>query len=154
VRLLGVAVCVMALASALAPSTSAQEQQDPPQTGTIVGVVLSPTGGPIIGAEVVVSGNAGDESAGTDDQGRYAVSGLNAGVYDVTISADGFKTFHQENVVLGEGAKAEVSAKLEAAGDQDSPQQLTSSPAQDAMLPDLCLRPRRFLGAAGERSHN
>jgi hypothetical protein len=64
----------------------------PQGTASIAGRVLTAdTGRPVKRARVVVSGGGrGGRSAATDDQGRYAVTGLPAGNYTITASRAGF----------------------------------------------------------------
>jgi hypothetical protein len=64
----------------------------PQGTASIAGRVLTAdTGRPVKRARVVVSGGGrGGRSTATDDQGRYAVTGLPAGNYTITASRAGF----------------------------------------------------------------
>jgi len=60
-------------------------------TAVIAGrVVAADTGRPLKRARVVVSGGGRPHVAGTDDQGRYRVTGLPAGSYTVTAAKSGF----------------------------------------------------------------
>ncbi|HET9596034.1 MAG TPA: carboxypeptidase-like regulatory domain-containing protein, partial [Anaeromyxobacteraceae bacterium] len=61
--------------------------------GSIVGDVTGDGGAPVARASVTVSPHEGAGqvgSASTDAEGRFAVDGLGAGVYDVAVGADGF----------------------------------------------------------------
>jgi len=57
-------------------------------TGAIEGVVSDPNGNPVPGARVTVTASTliSPQSANTDDQGRYRISNLPPGKYDVTVA--------------------------------------------------------------------
>src|ERR1041385_243532 len=57
-------------------------------TGAIEGVVSDPNGNPVPGAKVTVTASTliSPQSANTDDQGRYRISNLPPGKYDVTVA--------------------------------------------------------------------
>src|SRR5438093_705615 len=66
-------------------------QAAPQGTGSISGRVLAAdTGRPIKRARVIVSGGGRGRTATTDDQGRYQVTELTAGNYNITGSKNGF----------------------------------------------------------------
>ena len=71
-------------------------------TGQIVGQVLDPSGASVAGAEVTVRNKNTNftRSATTDDAGRYAVSLLPLGPYEVTAKATGFEPTAQEALVM------------------------------------------------------
>ena len=125
---LRVAVCAVALSLGIGSTVVAKQQEEPQDTGTIMGSVSTPSGAPIVGADVAISGLDGDQTFGTDDGGHYVASGLAPGVYDVTISADTFKSVQKRNVAVSGGSKVEVDAKLEE--DSAPPQQITEILAQ------------------------
>jgi hypothetical protein len=69
-------------------------------TGSINGTVTDSSGA-LVGGAVVVGTQAGTNTSvtqTTSTSGTYVLSPLNPGVYTVTITAAGFKTFTQENV--------------------------------------------------------
>jgi protocatechuate 3,4-dioxygenase beta subunit len=123
VRLVRVVVCSLALALAVGYLASAQQQEDPPTTGSIAGSVADPAGAPIAGAAITISGVSGDASAATDDRGQYLAAGLEPGLYDVTISAPSFKSIQERNVAVSAGGSARLDARLEPEDDSGSPQQ-------------------------------
>jgi hypothetical protein len=85
--------------------------------GIIEGVVSDPKGAVIKDATVTVKNISTNQTftATTDNQGRYKIEGVPAGTYIVTITAKGFSTFTKESVVVEEGKKVKVEAKLEIA---------------------------------------
>ena len=83
--------------------------------GSITGVVVDgETGEPLIGANAVLPG--GTTGGTTDIDGRYAITGLEIGRYDVTFSYVGYqsKTVQGVEVVAGEAAQLDVSLAPEA----------------------------------------
>ena len=97
--------------------TQGQENTQPTsKTGTLVGTVNDSSGGAIPGATVTVTDQKGvAQTAGTDEKGEFRVDGLAAGIYKVSISAQGFKLFEVASVVLAPGQTARADAKLEIA---------------------------------------
>src|SRR5271157_5019186 len=120
---LRVVVCAAALVLVFGYAVLGQ-QDDPPATGTIMGAVSDTSGAPLAGASITISGLNGDDSASTDGQGHYVASGLNPGVYDVTISAPGYKDFQKSNIAVSGGVEAQVDAQLEPEGDSTPPQKI------------------------------
>jgi len=49
----------------------------------------------------------------TNDNGLYQVEGVDAGRYDATVEASGFKTLTQENIVLHVGEKARIDFRMQ-----------------------------------------
>ncbi len=78
--------------------------------GTLQGTVTDSTGAVVPGATVhvqaVQTGVARDTTTNSD--GFYSASNLNAGAYTVTVSASGFATYKQNDVVLSVGAVREL----------------------------------------------
>jgi hypothetical protein len=87
-------------------------------TSTLSGVVVDTSGGVIPGASVVAQHSATNvtTSAVSNAEGVFSFPGLNIGVYTVTVSLQGFKTFVANNVVLTSGVGAAVRAALEVGG--------------------------------------
>lgn len=52
----------------------------------------------VAGVEVKVSA---DQSATTDEEGKFSIDGLEPGTYTVTIEADGYESFSQEVMLEG-----------------------------------------------------
>jgi hypothetical protein len=105
---LALAICLLALSSAPA---LAQSQT----TGRIAGTVKDQSGAVIAGAQVTVVGReTGDErKAVTDDSGSYVVPLLPPGVYQVNITATGFKKAIFEAIKVAITETTPVNADLE-----------------------------------------
>ncbi|HPS00703.1 MAG TPA: carboxypeptidase regulatory-like domain-containing protein [Candidatus Sumerlaeota bacterium] len=77
--------------------------------GSVQGLVLSPDGKPVAGAVVMarLHGGSGDsnggQSAETDENGRYEVTGLAAGTYTLVVTASGFGAGTLEGVTMTAG---------------------------------------------------
>src|SRR5215204_5691219 len=83
--------------------------------GRIVGTVLSPDGGSIPGATVVVRDNqTGKERTVTaSGDGTFEVSQLEFGAYTVTITVSGYKKFTANDVKIDAGREYPLRAQLE-----------------------------------------
>ncbi|MGH9604305.1 MAG: carboxypeptidase regulatory-like domain-containing protein [Terracidiphilus sp.] len=83
-------------------------------TGQIAGVVTDPSGAVIPGAKVTVREPAtGMTRAATANAvGRYTVPLLSAGTYEVTVTANGFRTFTDTNIAVDAATSTTVNAKL------------------------------------------
>jgi hypothetical protein len=84
--------------------------------GEVAGTVTDPKGAVIVGASVTVFLEAGSQpvaTARTDGQGRYKISNLPPGPYDVVVTATGFSTVRLEKYVVVEGKTTKVDARLE-----------------------------------------
>ena len=116
-KLLRLVFCLFAVFCGLAGTVSAQEQQNQQNAGSIAGTVLDTSGAAVVGATVTVTnGPTVTQTATTDDQGGYKVTGLPAGTYTVTVDAPGFKTFQVKGFVLAAGQNGRVDASLEIVG--------------------------------------
>jgi hypothetical protein len=84
-------------------------------TGRIVGTVLSPDGGLVPGATVVVRDNqTGKERTVTaSEDGTFEVSQLEFGTYSVTITVSGYKKFTANDVKIDAGREYPLRAQLE-----------------------------------------
>jgi Carboxypeptidase regulatory-like domain len=106
--------CVLAItvgfSLAVLPAANAQES-----TGGIVGTVKDSSGAVVPHAKVVVSGDALGvaKELETDASGYYHFANLPPGVYTITGTAKGFKTFKREGVVLEVGHLPTVDLALE-----------------------------------------
>src|SRR4026209_242227 len=83
-------------------------------TGSIGGVVTNPNKEVVPGAAVSVKniGTNKEDTATTDDTGRFKVSNLQPGVYAVTINSAGFSPLTQENVVVEVGRETNLEVAL------------------------------------------
>src|SRR5437762_333732 len=100
----GVLVVVLC-AAAFAQSTT---------TGAIGGVVTNPNKEVVAGASVSVKNieTNKEESATTDDTGRFKVANLRPGKYSVTINSSGFSPLTQENVIVEVGRETPLEIAL------------------------------------------
>jgi hypothetical protein len=83
-------------------------------TGVITGTVRDNTGAVVTGAQVVVNNDDKGihRTTITNSDGDYAVAALDAGRYEVLITASGFEKYDAKNVVLRVGEKIRVDTKL------------------------------------------
>src|SRR5437870_10032821 len=102
VSLLIVVVCAL---SAMAQSTT---------TGAIGGTVTNPNKEVVPGATVAVKnlGTNKEDTAVTDDQGRFRIVGLEPGNDSVAINAQGFAPFNVEKITVEVGLVSNVDAPL------------------------------------------
>src|ERR1043166_520080 len=103
VRVCFVSLLVLALSAvAFAQSTT---------TGSIGGVVTNPNKEVVSGAAVTVKnvGTNKEDTATTDDTGRFKVPNLQPGNYSVTVNSGGFSPSTMDNVVveIGQIGRAE-----------------------------------------------
>src|SRR5882757_8553191 len=80
--------------------------------GAIRGRVSDPSGGALIGAEIILQQN--DASMVSDAQGQFFINNLEPGTYTVEISYVGFAAVKKDVVVVA-GQTANVDTKLEVA---------------------------------------
>src|SRR5258705_10032387 len=89
--------------------------------GSVSGVVKDPNGAVVVGATVNVKnpGTGQDFSATTSDNGTFTVPAVPAGKYNVTITAQGFKTsvVKDVEVLAATPASVEVSLQVGATGE-------------------------------------
>jgi hypothetical protein len=85
------------------------------QTGSITGTVKDPSGAAVQGATVVVSSpdKGINREMQTNSTGDYNQSGLTPGVYDIVVTAPGFKKFQAKAVKLDVAEKARVDVNLQ-----------------------------------------
>jgi hypothetical protein len=83
-------------------------------TGAIGGVVSNPNKEVVPGAAVTVkkAGTNKEDTATTDDSGRFKVANLQPGTYSVSISATGFAAKPIENVVVEIGRETNLEVAL------------------------------------------
>jgi hypothetical protein len=83
-------------------------------TGAITGTVRDSSGAVVPNATVRIKSAAGgnDRTIATNADGDYLAAGLPGDTYDLTITAQGFKTFKAKGVVLRVAQKARVDATL------------------------------------------
>ncbi len=84
--------------------------------GSISGNVLDQQGAVVPGAVVsVVNTETGAQrTATTNDEGRYTISGLPVGVYNIKIESTGFAAATRENVQVSVAVNTEINFDLSA----------------------------------------
>ncbi|HJP94832.1 MAG TPA: carboxypeptidase regulatory-like domain-containing protein [Pyrinomonadaceae bacterium] len=102
--------CVCLLLLALSAVAFAQSTT----TGAIGGVVTNPAKEVVSGAAVSVknTGTNKEDSATTDDTGRFKVANLQPGNYSVTVNASGFSPMTTENVTVEIGRETSLEVAL------------------------------------------
>ncbi|HKG45612.1 MAG TPA: TonB-dependent receptor [Pyrinomonadaceae bacterium] len=83
-------------------------------TGSIGGVVSNPNKEVVPGATVAVrnTGTNKEDTATTDDTGRFKVANLPPGTYAVKINSSGFSPLTQENVIVEVGRETPLEVSL------------------------------------------
>jgi Carboxypeptidase regulatory-like domain/TonB dependent receptor len=83
-------------------------------TGAIGGVVTNPSKEVVPNASVSVKniGTNKEDTANSDDQGRFRISNLEPGTYTVTINSSGFSPYVQEKVIVEVGVVTSINANL------------------------------------------
>jgi hypothetical protein len=83
-------------------------------SGAIGGVVTNPNKEVVPGASVTVVNTETnkEDSATSDDQGRFKIVNLRPGTYKVTINGSGFSPYTQENVTVEVGRETSLDAAL------------------------------------------
>jgi carboxypeptidase family protein len=106
--------------------------------GGLSGTVTGPSGAAVGNAKVTVRNTATGQSSDTQTNaaGVYSVSGLAAGDYAVSVSADGFST-RTENATVAAGAPQKLDFALQAGAPEGAPS-----------LKDLGFTPEQTQGSA------
>src|SRR6476469_6597055 len=83
-------------------------------TGAIGGVVQNPNKEVVAGATITVRnmGTNKEDTATTDDSGRFKVANLQPGSYSVTVNSSGFSTLTQDNVIVEVGRETSLDVGL------------------------------------------
>ena len=116
-RLAGVAMC-SAILFGLTASAGAQDI-----SGSIAGVVEDTTGAALPGVTVEAASPALIEqvrTAVTDGRGLYRILDLRPGVYSVTFTLPGFRTFVREGIELTTSFTATVNAEMSVGGIEET----------------------------------
>ncbi len=85
------------------------------QTGKLIGTVLTRTGAPAAGAEVIIERSDGSApvAARTDSYGRFVFNFVLAGYYDIRASRGHTTTPWKHNVIIHSGRKTIIDLRLE-----------------------------------------
>lgn len=102
--------CLAVLIVILSYQTTAKAQVN----GAIAGTVVDQNGALVPNATVVAKGQSGQEfTVTTSENGTYRIPAVSAGLYTVTVTANGFKKFVAANVKVDVGLPATVDTVLE-----------------------------------------
>ena len=84
-------------------------------TANVTGVVVDPTGSAILNAQIrLLNSSTGEErTTNTDETGRYTISQLAPGKYDLDITASGFKRSVTSGIELTTNQSAQYDAHLD-----------------------------------------
>jgi hypothetical protein len=99
--------------------------------GAIQGTVTDPTGAVIAGGAVTVTNVATSvaNSQSTSSAGVYVVSPITPGTYTVTVSANGFSSFEQDNVVVNAMQVVGLNVTLKVGSAAETVKVTTAPPA-------------------------
>jgi hypothetical protein len=125
VRIVWVALCILAVALVISVPASAQGAKAPANSAkeraAITGTVTDQTGAVLPGATATITNSAGfTQTATTTDHGEYSLAGLPPGTYTLTISAPAFKDFRSDGLTLIAAQSIAIDATLEPAGTSTS----------------------------------
>ena len=131
VKLFSISLLVFAL-SAVASAQSTV-------TGSIGGVVTNPAKEVVSGASVTAKniGTNKEDTATTDDTGRFKVPNLQPGVYAVTVNSGGFSPMTVENVTVEVGRETELEVALSVGPVTGTVDVSAEAPAINTIQPDF-----------------
>ena len=87
--------------------------QDVQTKGTIGGTVTDPAGAAVPGAKIVVTGQRGERTGTSSDDGIFKIDNLEPGTYTVRVEQTGFKAAVANNVTVNVGRETTLNLKLE-----------------------------------------
>ena len=110
----GSVILVLALAAALAFTSSVQGEPQRKGTSTLAGLVLGPDDKPVPHAAVSYQSSGGNapHAVHTDGHGRFRITKLVADNYDVRASGRGVFSEWEKNVTLHRGQTREITLRL------------------------------------------
>ena len=131
VKLFSISLLVFGLSAvAFAQSTT---------TGSIGGVVTNPAKEVVPGASVTAKniGTSKEDTATTDDTGRFKVANLQPGVYSVTVNSAGFSPTTVENVTVEIGRETGLEVALTVGPVTGTVEVSAEAPAINTIQPDF-----------------
>ncbi|HET9713754.1 MAG TPA: carboxypeptidase regulatory-like domain-containing protein, partial [Pyrinomonadaceae bacterium] len=131
VKFFSVSLLVFALSAiVLAQSTT---------TGSIGGVVTNPAKEVVPGATVTAKniGTSKEDTATTDDTGRFKVPNLQPGVYSITVNSSGFSPMTVENVTVEVGRETGLEIALSVGPVTGTVDVTAEAPAINTIQPDF-----------------
>ncbi len=102
-----IALVLIALLVLAAPSMA-----DGPETGVVTGKVTDPSGTPLPGVTVTISGDRGSQTAVTTAEGIYRFALLSPGEYSVTAEMDQMKAGAGARVVAGGASEIDLALSM------------------------------------------
>jgi Carboxypeptidase regulatory-like domain/TonB dependent receptor-like, beta-barrel len=92
------------------------------QNAEIYGLISDPSGLPVPGARIVVQNadTAATRAVAANQQGEYSVPALTPGSYNISVETSGFKTIHQNGVVVEVDQTARLDFGLTVGGNAES----------------------------------
>ena len=101
--------------------------------GTLNGTVLDPAGAVVPGAAVVITNTATgvETKTTTTGSGAYTVPYLTAGTYSIRVTAPGFRTAEDTNVILRVAQNLTVNITLEVGGTSEQVTVTAEAPLLD-----------------------
>ncbi len=108
-------------------------------TGAIGGSVTNPNKEVVLGASVTTRNTETnkEDTATTDDQGKFRVVNLQPGSYSVAINAQGFSPFSQEGVLVEVGRVTEVDVPLQVGGVSGTVEVIAGAPVINTSQQDF-----------------
>src|SRR5829696_7832247 len=87
--------------------------QDVLTKGMIGGTVTDAAGAAVPGAKVVVTGQTGERTGTTNENGIFRIENLEPGTYSVRVEQTGFKSAVAQNITVNVGRESTLNLKLE-----------------------------------------
>jgi A-macroglobulin TED domain/Alpha-2-macroglobulin family/Carboxypeptidase regulatory-like domain/A-macroglobulin receptor binding domain len=118
--------------------------------GAINGVVVDPMGAVIAGAKVTATreGDTDKYTATTNDEGRYLLKNLPAGLYSVEVYAPGFKASVIQRVPVHSSTLTEVDARLNVGETSETVEVSAGAPLVETTVSSLGLKSKPALPEA------
>ncbi|HTD21220.1 MAG TPA: carboxypeptidase regulatory-like domain-containing protein [Terriglobales bacterium] len=125
-RNISIALLIFVLLATLCQAQNASSPSSQNETATaavssgttaLEGTVTDASGAVVVGATVTVRNAAGEsKTAVTNGEGKYRITGLAPGQYNVSVTAKGFAEFKTEGLNMTSGESVSLDAPLQAAG--------------------------------------